>query len=153
MKFLKILKKLGFELIISADGLVNVKAPMHRPDIKNLADICEEVVRIIGIDNIASKGLEFVEKNRLNSTYKNYKELVELRKKAVANGYFESLHYVLDNEEELKSLGFNPIKLKLINPITAELNTLRTTLLNHLLNAASLNAKNSKRLLSFLNLE
>lgn len=149
---LKILKKLGFELIISADGLVNVKAPMHRPDIKNLADICEEVVRIIGIDNIASKGLEFVEKNRLNSTYKNYKELVELRKKAVANGYFESLHYVLDNEEELKSLGFNPVKLKLINPITAELNTLRTTLLNHLLNAASLNAKNSKKIIKLFEL-
>lgn len=149
---LKILKKLGFELILSADGLVNVKAPMHRPDIKNLADICEEVVRIIGIDNIASKGLEFVEKNRLNSTYKNYKELVELRKKAIANGYFESLHYVLDNEEELKSLGFNPIKLKLINPITAELNTLRTTLLNHLLNAASLNAKNSKKIIKLFEL-
>ncbi|EAK0878196.1 phenylalanine--tRNA ligase subunit beta [Campylobacter coli] len=149
---LKILKKLGFELILSADGLVNVKAPMHRPDIKNLADICEEVVRIIGIDNIASKGLEFVEKNRLNSTYKNYKELVELRKKAVASGYFESLHYVLDNEEELKSLGFNPIKLKLINPITAELNTLRTTLLNHLLNAASLNAKNSKKIIKLFEL-
>ncbi|HEB9337985.1 TPA: phenylalanine--tRNA ligase subunit beta [Campylobacter coli] len=149
---LKILKKLGFELILSADGLVNVKAPMHRPDIKNLADICEEVVRIIGIDNIASKGLEFVEKNRLNSTYKNYKDLVGLRKKAVANGYFESLHYVLDNEEELKSLGFNPIKLKLINPITAELNTLRTTLLNHLLNAASLNAKNSKKIIKLFEL-
>ncbi len=149
---LKILKKLGFELMLSADGLINVKAPMHRPDIKNLADICEEVVRIIGIDNIASKGLEFVEKNRLNSTYKNYKELVELRKKAVANGYFESLHYVLDNEEELKSLGFNPIKLKLINPITAELNTLRTTLLNHLLNAASLNAKNSKKIIKLFEL-
>ncbi len=149
---LKILKKLGFELILSADGLVNVKAPMHRPDIKNLADICEEVVRIIGIDNIASKGLEFVEKNRLNFTYKNYKDLVELRKKAVANGYFESLHYVLDNEEELKSLGFNPIKLKLINPITAELNTLRTTLLNHLLNAASLNAKNSKKIIKLFEL-
>lgn len=149
---LKILKKLGFELILSADGLVNVKAPMHRPDIKNLADICEEVVRIIGIDNIASKGLEFVEKNRLNSTYKNYKELVELRKKAVANGYFESLHYVLDNEEELRSLGFNPIKLKLINPITTELNTLRTTLLNHLLNAASLNAKNSKKIIKLFEL-
>ncbi len=149
---LKILKKLGFELILSADGLVNVKAPMHRPDIKNLADICEEVVRIIGIDNIASKGLEFVEKNRLNSTYKNYKDLVELRKKAVANGYFESLHYVLDNEEELKSLGFNPIKLKLINPITAELNTLRTMLLNHLLNAASLNAKNSKKIIKLFEL-
>ncbi|EAI4691646.1 phenylalanine--tRNA ligase subunit beta [Campylobacter jejuni] len=149
---LKILKKLGFELILSGEGLINVKAPLHRPDIKNLSDICEEVVRIIGIDNIASKGLEFVEKNRLNSAYKNYIEFLNLRKRAVASGYFESLHYVLDNEEELKKLGFDSVKLKLINPITAELNTLRTTLLNHLLNAASLNAKNSKKIIKLFEL-
>lgn len=149
---LKILKKLGFELILSGEGLINVKAPLHRPDIKNLSDICEEVVRIIGIDNIASKGLEFVEKNRLNSAYKSYIEFLNLRKRAVASGYFESLHYVLDNEEELKKLGFDSVKLKLINPITAELNTLRTTLLNHLLNAASLNAKNSKKIIKLFEL-
>ncbi|EAL0738404.1 phenylalanine--tRNA ligase subunit beta [Campylobacter jejuni] len=149
---LKILKKLGFELILSGEGLINVKAPLHRPDIKNLSDICEEVVRIIGIDNIASKGLEFIEKNRLNSAYKNYIEFLNLRKRAVASGYFESLHYVLDNEEELKRLGFDSVKLKLINPITAELNTLRTTLLNHLLNAASLNAKNSKKIIKLFEL-
>jgi len=143
---LKILKKLGFELILSGEGLINVKAPLHRPDIKNLSDICEEVVRIIGIDNIASKGLEFIEKNRLNSAYKNYIEFLNLRKRAVASGY------VLDNEEELKRLGFDSVKLKLINPITAELNTLRTTLLNHLLNAASLNAKNSKKIIKLFEL-
>ena len=149
---LKILKKLGFELILSGEGLINVKAPLHRPDIKNLSDICEEIVRIIGIDNITSKGLEFVEKNRLNSTYKNYMEFLNLRKRSVANGYFESLHYVLDNEEELGKLGFDCVKLKLVNPITAELNTLRTTLLNHLLNAASLNAKNSKKIIKLFEL-
>ncbi|HDZ5107052.1 TPA: phenylalanine--tRNA ligase subunit beta [Campylobacter jejuni] len=151
-KVLKILKKLGFELILLGEGLINVKAPLHRPDINNLSDICEEVIRIIGIDNIASKGLKFVEKNRLNSTHKNYIEFLNLRKRAVASGYFESLHYILDNEEELKRLGFDSIKLKLINPITAELNTLRTTLLNHLLNAASLNAKNSKKIIKLFEL-
>ncbi|MBM0637019.1 phenylalanine--tRNA ligase subunit beta [Campylobacter sp. VicNov18] len=151
-EILKILKKLGFELILSGEGLVNVKAPLHRPDIKNLSDICEEVVRIIGIDNIASRGLKFMEKNRFNTTYKNYAEFLNLRKKAVANGYFESLHYILDNEEELSNLGFDLIDLKLINPITTELNTLRTTLLNHLLNAASLNAKNSKKIIKLFEL-
>ncbi|RQD67038.1 phenylalanine--tRNA ligase subunit beta [Campylobacter hepaticus] len=151
-EILKILKKLGFELILSGDGLVNVKAPLHRPDIKNLSDISEEVIRIIGIDNISSKGLKFIEKNRFNTTYKNYIDYVNLRKKAVANGYFESLHYILDNEEELKNLGFDLVKMKLVNPITAELNTLRTTLLNHLLNAASLNAKNSKKLIKLFEL-
>lgn len=55
------------------------------------------------------------------------------------------MHYVLDNEEELSQLGFKCIKNKLINPITNELNTLRSTLINHLLNAASFNLRNSKK--------
>lgn len=144
---LKILKKLEFELTIFGDNRISAKIPLHRPDIENLADICEEIVRMIGIDSIASKGLEFIEKNRNNQTYKEYKKLLNLRNKAVDNGYFESLHYVLDNEEELKEFDFELVKLKLINPITAELNTLRTTLLNHLLNAVSFNVKNSKKII------
>lgn len=146
-EILKILKKLGFELLLANDGLINVKVPLHRSDIKNIFDICEEIVRIIGIDNIASKGLEFVEKNHLNETYKDYKKLLDLRQSAVNNGYFESLHYVLDNEKELEVFGFGKLNLKLINPITEELNTLRSTLLNQLLNAASLNAKNSQKII------
>lgn len=146
-EILKILKKLGFELLLTNDGLTNVKVPLHRSDIKNIFDICEEIVRIIGIDNIASKGLEFVEKNHLNETYKDYKKLLDLRQSAVNNGYFESLHYVLDNEKELEVFGFGKLNLKLINPITEELNTLRSTLLNQLLNAASLNAKNSQKII------
>ena len=146
-EILKILKKLGFELLLSNDGLINIKVPLHRSDIKNIFDICEEIVRIVGIDNIISKGLEFVEKNHLNQTYKDYKELLNLRQNAVNNGYFESLHYILDNEKELEIFGFDKLGLKLINPITEELNTLRSTLLNQLLNAASLNAKNSQKII------
>ncbi|MFX3626601.1 phenylalanine--tRNA ligase subunit beta [Campylobacter sp. LH-2024] len=144
---LNILKKLGFKIILLDDKLINVEVPMHRPDISNLSDICEEIVRMIGINNIVSKNLEFLGKNRLNSTYFSYKRLLELRKNAVNNGYFESLHYVLDNSEELQNLGFDTVKIQLLNPITNELNTLRTTLLNHLLSAVSLNTKNSKKII------
>jgi len=146
-EILRILKKLGFELILLEENkIINVKAPLHRSDIKNLADICEEIVRIIGIDNIHSKPLEFTETKRLNDTFISYKNLLNLRLRAVSNGYFESLHYVLDNKEELENFGFTTLKLKLVNPIANELNTLRSTLLNHLLNAASLNVKNSKKI-------
>lgn len=144
---LKILKKLEFEPVIFGEDHINVKIPLHRPDVTNVADVCEEIVRIMGIDNIVSKGLEFVEKDRNNETYEEYKKLLALRNKAVGSGYFESLHYVLDNACELKEFGFELVELKLVNPITAELNTLRTTLLNHLLNAASFNIKNSKKII------
>ncbi|QOR00846.1 phenylalanine--tRNA ligase subunit beta [Campylobacter sp. 2014D-0216] len=141
----KILKKLGFEISVINDEQFNIKIPLHRSDIVNIADISEEVVRIIGIDNIPSRALEFREKNRLNQVYFDYQEIKNLRLKASHNGYFESIHYVLDNEEELARLGFKCIKNKLINPITNELNTLRSTLINHLLNAASFNLRNSKK--------
>ncbi|MBF7069663.1 phenylalanine--tRNA ligase subunit beta [Campylobacter volucris] len=141
----KILKKLGFDIIVVNDEQINVKIPLHRSDINNIADISEEILRIIGIDNIPSKALEFKEKNRLNQVYFDYQELKNLRFKASCNGYFESIHYVLDNEEELNALGFKCIKNKLINPITKELDTLRSTLINHLLNAAKLNLRNSKK--------
>ncbi|EAI8629143.1 phenylalanine--tRNA ligase subunit beta [Campylobacter lari] len=141
----KILRKLGFEISVVNDEQFNIKIPLHRSDIVNIADISEEIVRIIGIDNIPSKALEFREKNRLNQVYFDYQELKNLRLKASNNGYFESVHYVLDNEEELSQLGFKCIKNKLINPITNELNTLRSTLINHLLNAVSFNLRNSKK--------
>ncbi|WP_297192059.1 phenylalanine--tRNA ligase subunit beta [uncultured Campylobacter sp.] len=143
-----ILKRLGFEIVVSKEGhLFSAKVPYYRySDIKNLADICEEIVRMIGIDNIQAKRSLVVEKNRLdNSTYKTYKKVYDLKQRSVLNGYFESIHYVLDSKEELKKLGFETVSLELLNPITQELNSLRTTLINHLLNSASFNLKNSKK--------
>lgn len=141
------LKRLGFTINAADKNLFSVKTPIFRSDIKNFADICEEITRMMGIDNIPAKPLELTEQNRLNSCYAEYKDLLLLRTKAVANGYFESVHYVLDNEEELIKLGFKANKLKLINPINTELDTLRPTLINHLLNAVSFNTKNSKKII------
>ncbi|TQR34607.1 phenylalanine--tRNA ligase subunit beta [Campylobacter sp. MIT 99-7217] len=141
----RILKRLEFEVFIVDENLINVKVPMHRSDVENLYDICEEIVRIVGIDNIASKALEFKEQTRINDTYKEYLELKKLRSRAVALGYFESVHYVLDSKEELVKLGFSTSKLKLSNPLNSDLDTLRPTLINHLLNAANLNISNGKK--------
>lgn len=145
-EILRILKKLGFETSFNQEAeIFNVKVPFFRHDILNIHDICEEIVRIIGIDNIISKPLKFSEQNRLNKTYENYKFALNLRKRAVGAGFFESVHYVFDNEDELGILGFKPCKTKILNPINGELNTLRPTLINHLLNSCEKNFKNSKR--------
>ncbi|MDO5045513.1 phenylalanine--tRNA ligase subunit beta [Campylobacter sp.] len=142
----KILKKLGFEVNLNAEKeSVNVKVPTFRHDILNLQDVCEEIVRMIGIDNIASKPLKFSERSRINDTYKDYKHALKLRRKAASIGFFESVHYVFDDMSELNELGFKPCKAELANPITSELNTLRPTLINHLLKSAERNIKNSKK--------
>lgn len=143
-EIVKILKRLGFEVSVEKD-LINVKVPFFRHDISNSHDICEEIVRIIGIDNIVSKPLEFTENNRLNNAFLAYKNIKRIREKAAFSGFFECVNYIFDNESELSELGFKPCKEKLINPINNELNALRPTLLNHLLKTVERNYKNSKR--------
>ncbi|MCI6988358.1 MAG: phenylalanine--tRNA ligase subunit beta [Campylobacter sp.] len=140
----KILKSLGFETNVRGE-LINASVPFFRHDIENSHDICEEIVRIIGIDNIESKPLFFKEKNRINLTFNSYKHKKSIRVKAVDNGFCECIHYAFDNSSELKELGFKECKRKIINPLSAELDALRPTLLNHLLKSSIRNLKNSQR--------
>ena len=147
----KILKRLGFEINSQGD-LISVKVPEFRHDIANSQDICEEIVRIIGIDNIQAKPLEFVESNRLNRTYFDYKNAKNLRQRAADNGFFECVHYVFDDKEKLSEFGYAPCKIEILNPINNELNTLRPTLINHLLSSAERNTKNSKRAIKLFEL-
>lgn len=145
-EIIKILKKLDFEVNFNTEQkLMNVKIPKFRHDIANSHDICEEIIRMVGIDNIAGKPLQFIESNRINSALIEYKNKTNLRKKAVANGFFECISYIFDNSKELTDLGFLECKAKIINPINNELNTLRPTIINHLLKVASNNIKNYKK--------
>ena len=43
-------------------------------------------------------------------TFTDYKNALNLRKKAAAAGFFESVHYVFDDAGELAALGFAPCK-------------------------------------------
>ena len=100
---------------------------------------------MVGIDNIDSKPLNLSEANRMNDTFVGYKNALNLRKKAAAAGFFESVHYVFDDASELAALGFAPCKAEIANPINSELNTLRPTLANHLLKSAERNVKNQRK--------
>ncbi|MBR8463065.1 phenylalanine--tRNA ligase subunit beta [Campylobacter sp. faydin G-24] len=145
-EIVKILKKLGFEVGVNVEQeSINIKVPAFRHDISNSHDVCEEIVRIVGIDNIASVPLNFAEQNRLTPTYLRYKNALNLRHRAANCGFFESVHYVFDNLDELTRLGFKPCKISILNPINNELNTLRPTLVNHLLNSCERNIKNSRK--------
>ena len=62
----RILKRLNFEVDMVEKDLFSVKAPIFRSDINNFADVCEEITRVIGIDNIPAKPLQLTEQTRLN---------------------------------------------------------------------------------------
>jgi len=142
-----ILTMLGFEVQSSIEDKFGVTVPNFRHDIENLQDITEEIVRIIGINNIESKPLCFTEQVRINETTKRYQAKKELRVRATAAGFDESISYAFTDKELLEQYNFPTVKeeLDIINPITADFNTLRTTILINLLLAAQRNVNYSKR--------
>ncbi len=137
-----ILKRLGFEVEKKEDKLY-VKVPLYFHDIKNVADISEEIVRIYGIDKIEAKPLEIVEKNRLNEVFQKYQAKKELCLKAVGAGFFEAITYAFANKESLQKYGYKSVQeeKELLNPIVSELSTLRPTITLNLIEAASKNVK------------
>lgn len=144
LEITNILKNLGFNTSKSQGESYVISVPRYRHDIKNKQDIVEEVVRLIGIDNIPSKPSEFADKNRLEDDYFWYKKRKTYRHKAAQSGFYESIHFVFDEKKVLDSFGFDSVveKKALLNPIVNTLDTLRPTLLTGLLKAASSNAKN-----------
>ncbi|GAA8669002.1 phenylalanine--tRNA ligase subunit beta [Helicobacter pylori] len=142
-----ILKSLGFKVSVkepnSKPQILEVIAPNFRHDIKTIQDIAEEILRFVGIDNLVSKPLHCVSSKNSNSHYDTHRFFENLKHKALACGFKEVIHYVFYSKEKQQKLGFEVLEdpLELQNPITTELNTLRTSLVCGLLDA-SLRNKN-----------
>ncbi|MGT0096751.1 phenylalanine--tRNA ligase subunit beta [Helicobacter pylori] len=142
-----ILKNLGFKvstkLPSSKPQILEVVAPNFRHDIKTIQDIAEEILRFVGIDHLISKPLDSVSNKKSNPHYDTHRFFENLKHKALACGFKEVIHYVFYSKEKQQKLGFEVLEdpLELQNPITTELNTLRTSLVCGLLDA-SLRNKN-----------
>ncbi|GAA8222310.1 phenylalanine--tRNA ligase subunit beta [Helicobacter pylori] len=142
-----ILKSLGFKVSTKVSNskpqILEVIAPNFRHDIKTIQDIAEEILRFVGIDNLVSKPLNCVSSKNSNPHYDTHRFFENLKHKALACGFKEVIHYVFYSKEKQQKLGFEVLEdpLELQNPITTELNTLRTSLVCGLLDA-SLRNKN-----------
>ncbi|WP_231181530.1 phenylalanine--tRNA ligase subunit beta [Helicobacter pylori] len=142
-----ILKNLGFKVSTkvpnSRPQILEVVAPNFRHDIKTIQDITEEILRFVGIDHLISKPLDSVSNKKSNPHYDTHRFFENLKHKALACGFKEVIHYVFYSKEKQQKLGFEVLEdpLELQNPITTELNTLRTSLVCGLLDA-SLRNKN-----------
>ncbi|MGN8453926.1 phenylalanine--tRNA ligase subunit beta [Helicobacter pylori] len=142
-----ILKNLGFKVSAkepnSKPQILEVIVPNFRHDIKTIQDIAEEILCFVGIDNLISKPLDCVSSKNSNPHYDTHRFFENLKHKALACGFKEVIHYVFYSKEKQQKLGFEVLEdpLELQNPITTELNTLRTSLVCGLLDA-SLRNKN-----------
>ena len=148
----QIFKNLGMDIGKPKGSTFAVTVPRFRHDIVNKQDIVEEIVRIVGIDNIPSKPLHFAEANRMGDDLANYRKMRMYRHRAAQSGFYESVHFVFNHREQVEQYGFvcTDVSKELLNPITANLDTLRPTLMMGLLNSASANVKvNQKRIALF----
>ncbi len=130
---LDILQALGFK-----QSGQHIEVPSFRPDISGEADLVEEVARIKGYSHIPSTPLP-----QLASLTKSEGELRHnthiLRRTWAARGLSEAVTWSFLPEKEAALFGWSNPALSLQNPISAELDTMRPSLLPNLIGAARRN--------------
>ncbi len=115
--------RLGFETQANGENMT-VTVPTRRMDISIKEDLIEEVGRIYGVDNIVGKMPDIAPKM---GTYDKVSR--QIRNKMVDLGLNETLTYVLTAENE--SAMFTRVeneKIKLLDPLSEDRNTLRQSI-------------------------
>ncbi|MFW6105600.1 MAG: phenylalanine--tRNA ligase subunit beta [Chloroflexota bacterium] len=148
-EILKVLKALGFDCQESdASSQISVSIPYWRSDVKCLADLVEEVVRIIGYEKIPITRLGSPlprQKSKLSPSAQQSNLKEKLRNMLTGFGFQETLTYSLVSLEKLQKLSpkleLKIPPLKVANPMTREQEYLRTSLRAGLLATLSHNQK------------
>ena len=129
-EMIKILTNLGFE-IKKQKKLLLLTVPTWRPDILQEVDIVEELVRIKGYDQIKMIEPEKVRnKNTLNKTQK----LFHFLQRAIASkGYLEAITWSFTDSKINQLFIESNKEIKIVNPISADLNVLRSSIFSNLI--------------------
>jgi phenylalanyl-tRNA synthetase beta chain len=133
----QLLGRLGMEIDAANDGW-RITPPSYRFDISIEEDLIEEVGRMIGYDNIpSSPGESTVHLGRASETRI---EADSLRDFLVARGYSEQVSYGFTERATQARITGSDRAVALANPISQELDVMRSTLWPGLLRTARLNS-------------
>ena len=142
-KIKNILSRLGFAIKVIDEDKLLVSVPTFRPDIEREIDLIEEVARINGYDNIPTV-------TKINITLEKKTDETEvdenIRQAATGLGFFEMINNPLQSENDAKLTG-SPIKIT--NPLSADMECLRTSLLSGALITISKNIRQGVKDLKF----
>ena len=131
----KILESLGFK-VKSKKNFLDLIVPSFRPDINQEVDIIEELIRIKGYDNIP---LAQPDRHILKPALNFHQKIFHHTQRSIASlGYLETVTWSFTNSKI--DDFFSDKKLRLANPISSELDTLRTSMFSNLLIHAKNNA-------------
>ena len=125
----KILTSLGCKTKISKKT-IKVEVPSWRPDISQDIDLIEELIRIKGFDKIE---LIKPEKSRDKETLNFKQKLFHLSQRALASkGYMESVTWSFTDSKIDKEFAKGEKEIKILNPISSDLNVLRRSIFSNL---------------------
>ena len=129
-EIIKILGDLGFKIKKKGKNLT-VEVPSWRPDVFGQIDLVEEIIRIKGFDKIESVEPE---KKRSKPTLNFLQRHFHLAQRSVASkGYFETITWSFTDEKDNNSFREDIQEVKIINPISSDLNVLRSSLYPNLI--------------------
>lgn len=136
-KIVEILNNLGFKTSLE-DGRIKAVSPTWRGDIEGEHDLVEEVVRMIGLDNIPAESLP-TDKFPAQTLTPAQRRVVTVKHELAARGMLETVTWSFTDSTIAQYFRRSDDVVLLMNPIAADLNEMRPSVLPNLL----LGAKNN----------
>jgi phenylalanyl-tRNA synthetase beta chain len=134
----RILSHLGF--IMAGNGAaVKVAIPSWRSDVHGKADIVEEIVRIVGVDQVPMTPFERGEEPRKPVLTAMQLRIRRAKRALAARGMVEAVTWSFISKEAAELFGGGRGELALANPIASDLSDMRPSLLAGLIAAAQAN--------------
>ncbi|PKP34968.1 MAG: phenylalanine--tRNA ligase subunit beta [Bacteroidetes bacterium HGW-Bacteroidetes-17] len=127
----RILVNLGIEIIDETELGLNLLIPTYKVDVTREADVIEEILRIYGYNNI-----EYSENLNSSLSYSDEQDRKELLQNQISaflsdNGFFEIMNNSLINSKyfEKQEVYKAEENVKVLNPVSSDLDVLRQSLL------------------------
>ena len=135
----RILDALGFETK-TENGKIVGQVPSWRFDVEGEACLVEEVLRVHGFDKIPAVPLERETALSRPALTLQQRRVAFAKKVLAGRGMFEAVTWSFMREGESRLFGGGAETLRLANPISADLDVMRPSILPNLLSAAGRNA-------------
>lgn len=136
-----IISALDVKVLSEKEGVLTVAVPPYRVDVRREADLIEDILRIYGYNNV-----EIPQQVRSTLSYAQKPDRNVLMNMAAdfltANGFSEIMSNSLTKGAYYDGLQSYPAErcVRILNPLSADLNVMRQTLLFNTLEAIALNA-------------
>ena len=140
----KILLLLGMEVQTSGEDQLLVTVPLNKADVTRPIDLIEEILRIYGYNNIEIPDVISYRIAAGDNVDMAYQQQMTISTYLADNGFFEVMNNSLTKYEYAEHFNFinENEAVKLLNPLSSELNAMRQTLLFHGLENVERNVNN-----------